>query len=123
MIDVDGFKTYNDAHGHIAGDTALARIAALIQNTCRTSDLPARYGGDEFAIVLPETPAVGAIAFAEKMRQSVEQQHQRSDGLTVSVGLATYPEDAADPRALVAAADRNLYASKQSGRNRVTPSQ
>ena len=121
MIDVDGFKEFNDAHGHIAGDAALARIAALIQNSCRTSDRPARYGGDEFAVVLPETPLSGARAFAEKMRQSVEEQRFADSGLTVSIGLATYPVDAELPRPLVAAADENLYASKQAGRNRVTP--
>lgn len=120
MIDVDGFKEFNDAHGHIAGDAALARIAALIQNSCRNSDRPARYGGDEFAVVLPETSLEGARAFAEKMRQSVEEQRFAGDGLTVSIGLSAYPADGKLPRPLVAAADENLYASKQTGRNRVT---
>ena len=121
MIDVDGFKEFNDAHGHIAGDAALAHIAALIQSSCRNSDCPVRYGGDEFAVVLPETALAGARAFAEKMRQSVEEQRFADQGLTVSIGIAAYPADAKLPRPLVAAADGNLYASKQAGRNRTTP--
>lgn len=122
MIDVDDFKGYNDRHGHMAGDEVLKAIAGLIRARCRSSDLAARYGGEEFALVLPETSLDGALAFGEKIRQSIESRGFDAGAgarLTVSVGIGTFPAHADTPRALVEAADRELYRAKSGGRNRV----
>ena len=122
MVDVDHFKEFNDTHGHVAGDQALVTIGELIRARCRSSDLAARYGGDEFAVILPETSREGARAFSEKIRQSVEEEpfgRDRAQRMSVSVGASTFPLDGDTPRALVAAADQQLYRAKGSGRNRV----
>ena len=121
MIDLDQFKASNDEHGHLSGDETLRQAATILQDGARTADLVARYGGDEFAAILPEASEDGAVAFAEKIRQQIEAAQIGPEGspLTVSVGVATHPgagESAAD---LVRAADRELYRAKQGGRNRV----
>ena len=122
MLDVDLFKGFNDDHGHVSGDEALSGIAKLISERCRSSDLAARYGGEEFAVILPETSLMGATAFAEKIRQSVEQEpfgRGRAQRLTVSLGAASFPSDADTTRGVVQAADQRLYRAKSLGRNRV----
>ena len=122
MIDVDGFKEFNDSHGHTRGDEALVVIARQIQGRCRSSDLAARYGGDEFSLVLPETSRGGALAFGEKIRQSVEGSALGRDGdarLTLSVGVSAFPDDGGSARSLVEAADAQLYRAKSQGRNQV----
>jgi diguanylate cyclase (GGDEF)-like protein len=127
MIDVDGLKNFNESKGHQAGDECLRQIAgALRLQLQRPGDLVARYGGDEFAILLADTDASGGIAVAEKMRQGVEAlevtwgpdvEHQR---ITISVGAATtVPSPQEQPASLVAAADRALSVAKRNGRNRV----
>jgi diguanylate cyclase (GGDEF)-like protein len=120
MIDADHFKTYNDTRGHMDGDRALVHVARAIEGRCRASDLAARYGGDEFAVILPETPLVGAVSFGEKIRHGVaELQLLTGAGhpITASVGVASYPESGDSAAALMSAADEQLYRAKSRGRN------
>ena len=118
MLDLDLFKALNDSRGHMAGDAALVRIGALLRSRSRASDTAGRYGGDELALVLPETAREGAIAVAEKIRAAAE-----ADGApTLSAGVAIFPEDGANAKALVARADERLYRAKAAGRNRVVAS-
>jgi two-component system chemotaxis family response regulator WspR len=126
MIDVDAFKPYNDRYGHLRGDEVLKRVGAAIQQCCRrSSDLAARFGGEEFAVVLANTEPEGAERVAEHVRGSVEAlaiAHLGSEFgcVTVSVGVATaVPPSDADGLALVEAADLALYGAKKAGRNRV----
>ncbi len=122
MLDIDHFKNYNDSYGHLAGDGALEGIAQVIANGCRSSDVAGRYGGEEFAIILPETERAGARAFAEKIRASIERARFADAGrteLTASLGVATYPADGKTAAELLHAADTRLYRAKSVGRNRV----
>ena len=124
ILDVDGFKAVNDTYGHLAGDGTLKALAALIRQEVRPMDEVARYGGEEFAILLPETPGPGALAMAERIRDIVATYPiaiaaERTVTLTVSIGTATYPEDADTEERLIAAADHALYTAKNDGRNRV----
>ena len=119
LIDVDGLKTYNDAYGHAAGDELLAALARVFRIGHRTSEFGARYGGDEFVMLLPETEAVGALACAERIRQAVEQFPFRHAHVTVSIGIAVFPSDGLTPHALLAIADQRLYRGKHAGKNRV----
>ncbi len=129
MVDVDYFKHYNDSFGHPAGDRLLRRVGRMVAGELRRVDFGARYGGDEFAVILPETPKTAAAVVAERIRCSIEKHpflHRQSQPLgrvTVSIGVATYPEDAAAAVKLVEAADRALYQAKGDGRNRVRGTQ
>jgi len=125
MIDVDHFKGFNDTHGHEAGDLVLATLGQHFATSMRVSDVACRYGGEEFMILMPATGAGGALTATEKLRRGVEALSIRIDdrrqcGVTISCGVASYPEHAQDPEALVRAADAALYASKRAGRNRVS---
>ena len=127
MLDIDFFKSYNDAYGHLAGDDCLRRVAgALAAAVRRPGDLAARYGGEEFAVVLPQTDAVGALAVAEELRERIEAlgivhvPSSVSDHVTVSLGVASVVPDGDDRwLGIIAAADRALYRAKHEGRNRV----
>jgi diguanylate cyclase (GGDEF)-like protein/putative nucleotidyltransferase with HDIG domain len=123
MIDVDHFKAINDTYGHPAGDTVLKAVAKLIQRDCRDVDLPVRYGGEEFLLVLPEINLEGAATVAERIRKNLEQEvidHENiSISVTASMGVATFPEDARSQQQLLDLADKALYASKRNGRNQV----
>jgi len=125
MVDVDYFKHYNDSFGHPAGDRLLRRVGRLVAGELRRVDFGARYGGDEFSVILPETSQAAAAVVAERIRRSIEKHpfsHRESQPLgcvTVSVGVATFPEDAGASVKLVEAADRALYQAKNDGRNRV----
>ncbi|NHQ61128.1 GGDEF domain-containing protein [Chlorobium sp. BLA1] len=125
MIDIDHFKRYNDAHGHIAGDHVLEILAELISSQCRATDVPSRFGGEEFAVLFPKTDSDTAREIAERLRKliSIEpfphEQHQPEGQLTVSIGIATFPGDAADWYTLINNADRALYKAKSAGRNNV----
>jgi len=125
MIDVDKFKHYNDTNGHMLGDQVLIKVAALVKKECRETDVPARFGGEEFAALLPRTNAKEALHVAERIRKSIEasefenQKAQPGGNLTASLGVATFPADAYDADALIIAADEALYRAKDNGRNRV----
>lgn len=126
MLDVDRFKDLNDTHGHPAGDAVLRQLAKVLNESTRKGDTVARFGGEEFVVILPETPAAGALHLAEKIRAAVADQRFAIDEnggevrVTVSVGLSRFPDHGGAPEALISTADQALYRSKQGGRNRVT---
>jgi diguanylate cyclase (GGDEF)-like protein len=124
FIDLDGFKGVNDTHGHLAGSAALVEAADVIRRSARETDVVARFGGDEFALILPDTGSEGAAAVGERVRERIaEHTFLRSKGLTihlsVSVGVATLPDVAASAEELVKAADVAMYRVKESGKNNV----
>ncbi|WP_234369599.1 sensor domain-containing diguanylate cyclase [Paracidovorax avenae] len=123
MIDIDHFKHVNDTHGHAAGDAMLQALAQLMQRHVRVQDMACRHGGEEFVLLLPETPPAVARERAEALRQAFEalQVRHGPDALstTLSCGVAAFPQHADAPRALMACADEALYAAKVQGRNRV----
>jgi len=126
MVDVDNFKAYNDANGHLGGDECLKRIATAVSSEMRANDLVARYGGEEFAVILPNQSLKGAATVAERIRTRVEQLQVPNrlapgEHVTVSIGAATAlasPENSASE--LVAIADAALYRAKHMGRNRIS---
>jgi diguanylate cyclase (GGDEF)-like protein len=123
MVDSDHLKQVNDQHGHEAGNRLLKHVVKSLQAQLRFTDVPARYGGDEFVVMLPDTPARGALEVAERIRRAIEEAPFSADTgrvpCTVSIGVATYPEDGRSMDALLARADRALYLAKEGGRNRV----
>jgi diguanylate cyclase (GGDEF)-like protein len=123
MMDVDDFRLYNDNYGHPAGDRALAAVAAILRHNSRRIDQMARYSGEEFAAILPETNIEGAYVAGERIRQAVERNSRRSHEIhrpiTVSIGIAEYPDDANNPYELLLQAEERLYEAKMSGKNRV----
>jgi len=128
MIDLDHFKSVNDAHGHAAGDAVLTEVARRIEAHCRTEDVLIRYGGEEFLALLPDTDAEGAASVAEKLRQALEADPVMfaPDGadeveipVQASIGVAWWESDMIDGALLVSAADGALYRAKELGRNRV----
>ena len=123
ILDLDHFKNLNDTYGHPAGDAALKSAAEVLTRHLRKGDQAARYGGEEFVAILPGTDGGGATHLAERVREAVQKNRLVFEGarigLTASVGLAVWPGDGKDPDALLASADRALYAAKQAGRNRV----
>lgn len=124
LLDVDRFKEVNDQHGHLCGDLVLQRIAALLARHGRRENCTARYGGDEFAIVLAETGLGGAIVFAERIRGAVEHEELQVGGtrieVTLSIGVAEWRPELRQPEDLIALADAALYRAKNDGRNRVS---
>jgi diguanylate cyclase (GGDEF)-like protein len=127
MIDADDFKTFNDTRGHLAGNMALRRLAAVLRKAVREVDVATRYGGEEFAILLPSTPKLAALKLGEKLRAAIEKAAIGRDEqrplrpLTVSIGVASLPGDAANAEELVDRADRALYIAKSMGKNCVKP--
>jgi diguanylate cyclase (GGDEF)-like protein len=122
FIDLDGFKSVNDTHGHLYGSRALVEAAAVIRSSARETDMVARFGGDEFALVLPDTGGEGAFAVGERIRDRIaEFRFLTGDGLdihlTASVGVATLPDVAASAEELVQAADKAMYQVKETGKN------
>jgi diguanylate cyclase (GGDEF)-like protein len=126
MVDVDNFKQYNDAYGHVGGDDCLQRIAAAVASEMRANDLVARYGGEEFAVILPNQSLKGAAIVAERIRCRVEALRLPAAGparhfVTVSIGAATaIASHEHQPAQLVATADAALYRAKHMGRNRIS---
>ncbi|MGI8712851.1 MAG: diguanylate cyclase [Solirubrobacteraceae bacterium] len=120
LLDLDRFKQINDRHGHDHGNKALAMIGQVLAAGVRASDFAARYGGEEFIVLMPDTDRRGSLEVAEKIRSAIEHAETPVVGtLTASVGVASLPEDAVEPEALIRKADRALYAAKVKGRNRV----
>lgn len=123
MLDVDHFKKVNDTHGHAVGDACLKRLAWIIQQYVREQDMVCRYGGEEIAVVCPETDADGVVILSERLRTAVEnlpfKVEGRSLNLTISLGAATLTSDVSGGEALMKRADKALYVAKEAGRNRV----
>lgn len=125
MLDVDHFKNYNDRMGHLNGDRLLRNLGRVLKTSIRTCDVVARFGGEEFCIILPEISSPGAISFSERLRQSVlkhpfrRKEVQPGGHISISVGTATYPGDADRTEELLQKADVAMYKAKRSGRNRV----
>jgi diguanylate cyclase (GGDEF)-like protein len=124
MIDIDNFKYFNDTLGHPIGDKVLINIAKLLKKTCRSADIVARYGGEEFAVILLDTNKTSAWGLAERFRQVVEKFNFSGEdilpnkNLTISLGLASFPEDASEKERLISKADIALYEAKKAGKNR-----
>jgi diguanylate cyclase (GGDEF)-like protein len=119
LLDIDHFKTINDGLGHRAGDDALKETAQLIVANSRSFSIVTRYGGDEFAVLLVNTPKSGAVKYAQRIRDVIERHMFAHGPLTVSVGIASLPDDVLAAEDLVPAADRALYAAKRLGRNAI----
>jgi diguanylate cyclase (GGDEF)-like protein len=124
FMDLDGFKSVNDTHGHLAGSRALVEAAAVIRGSARETDVVARFGGDEFSIILPDTGSEGAVSVADRVRERIAAHpflagNSLNIRLTASVGVATLPDVAASAEELVRAADVAMYRIKESGKNGV----
>lgn len=124
MIDIDHFKRVNDTYGHQMGDAVLQYVARTLKESCRESDVVARYGGEEMAVILTETSPEQALEVAERIRQSLAAQPfvkgERQIAVTASLGIATNTPERQEPESMIKAADEALYRSKEDGRNRVT---
>ncbi len=123
MVDSDSLKQVNDTYGHDAGNRLLQHVVKALLGQLRATDVAARYGGDEFVVMLPDTPARGAIEVAERIRNAVESAPFATESgrvaCTVSIGVASHPQDGRTIEALLARADRALYEAKEGGRNKV----
>ena len=131
MIDIDFFKKVNDTYGHASGDAVLRGVAAIIKSTLRESDIPSRYGGEEFAVLLPYTHLKEAEIVGERLRKAIESSpipinDENSDiksiNVTISMGLAEYDSKESGEE-LFERADKALYEAKKGGRNRVCVNQ
>ena len=124
MLDLDGFKPINDQFGHVMGDKVLRAVGSAVARCVRVSDIAARYGGDEFGIILPQTPAEGAMKVCERILRAISELALHDEQgtpakVTASLGLSYYPaDDIATPEELVQSADGALYGAKRSGKNR-----
>jgi diguanylate cyclase (GGDEF)-like protein len=124
MLDIDDFKVYNDTLGHQSGDNILRELAIFIKNHSRKMDYTCRYGGEEFTIILPQTDKNEAFLIAERLRVDVERHrftHQEilpNKNLTISVGLASFPDDGASPAEIITYSDKALYSAKHKGKNK-----
>lgn len=122
MMDVDDFKKVNDTYGHPVGDIVLRSLGSCIRGTSRDSDQPFRYGGEEFAVLMPDTSTETAVVLAERIRRQISEivfKSQPDLHVTVNIGIATYPDDVDGLDALVEAADKALYRAKAAGKNAV----
>jgi diguanylate cyclase (GGDEF)-like protein len=122
FLDLDGFKSVNDAYGHLAGSSTLTEVGIILTEAVRESDILARYGGDEFVVVLPETPPSGALVIAERIRKSIEMhtfltEQGLAARISASVGIASYPDHALTPEGLIQKADQAMYRVKERDKN------
>lgn len=124
MLDVDHLKDYNDVHGHLRGSEVLRRLAQLVLAQMRGADVVAKYGGDEFVVILPQTDRAGASILAERIRSAIEEHEFPGESddmkITSSMGIAQFPDDGESTRDLLDVADGALYQAKRTGRNKVT---
>ncbi len=129
MLDLDDFKRVNDLHGHVVGDEALMRLSEVIRASVREIDVACRYGGEEFALILPETSRTGAYIVSERIRVDAKETFDRKPlgagpsariSMSVSGGIAIYPTDSNSAEGLLRMADKALYRSKHEGKNRIT---
>lgn len=126
MVDLDHFKEFNDRYGHLAGDALLAAVGRAMRESVRSTDLPCRYGGDEFTVILPGADEADALQVIERLNEKLtamphpEGAPPGGTGIHVSIGVAVYPDDAADGAGLVSAADRAMYEAKACSRERIT---
>ena len=119
MVDIDNFKKFNDTFGHQAGDEALKNIATNIRRSARKIDIACRYGGEEFSFILPDTSKEEATTIAERMRTTISHTTIMNYTFTISIGVASFPEDAQNKEELVRKSDWALYKAKNEGRNKV----
>ncbi len=120
LLDLDDFKRVNDERGHVEGDRVLMKAAAILRDSVREIDVAARYGGEEFAVLLPDTSRLGAFVVAERIRRRIEERFSRArTPVTISGGIAVFPDDAGAPADLVVQADAGLYGAKAAGKNRI----
>jgi diguanylate cyclase (GGDEF)-like protein len=119
MIDIDDFKKFNDSCGHIQGDKALKKISEVFKENCRKIDILCRYGGEEFSLILPANNKKEAALLGERIRKSLEDKKILKNRFTVSIGIASYPKDSSNKKALIEKADQALYKAKRKGKNRV----
>ena len=121
FFDIDHFKNVNDQYGHLTGDYILKEVGRVISITTRSSDMPCRYGGEEFAIILPDTDTLGAITLAKRIQKRVGLLNFQgvSQKITMSGGISSYPKHATEMKELVHTADKALYKAKANGRNQV----
>lgn len=132
MMDIDHFKEVNDTYGHLAGSDTLEEVGAVVKKSLRAGDVGARFGGEEFAAFLLDADYAQGLVAAERVRAEIEKhefpavrrgsdEEPRTHHITISIGLASYPDDAKDPIQLVEMADSALYRAKRNGRNQVCP--
>jgi diguanylate cyclase (GGDEF)-like protein len=120
LLDLDDFKRVNDERGHVEGDRVLMKSAAVVRDSVREIDVAARYGGEEFAVLLPDTSRLGAFVVAERIRRRIEERFARArTPVTLSGGIAIFPDDAGAPADLIVQADTGLYEAKAAGKNRI----
>jgi diguanylate cyclase (GGDEF)-like protein/PAS domain S-box-containing protein len=118
LLDLDRLKKINDAHGHLVGSRALCRVANILRIHCRAIDTPARYGGDEFVLILPETESAAAVQVAQRVSEQVNSDGDEPS-ISVSIGIAVYPQDGGTIDELLVAADRALYRDKDTSKRRL----
>jgi two-component system cell cycle response regulator len=123
IIDIDDFKKCNDIHGHLTGDLVLVKVAYLLSTQIRGCDFVARYGGDEFTVILPEISEKEALAVCKRIIKSIEQyefqsfENKNIEPLSVTIGIASFPQNANDSKELIEKADRAMYAGKKAGKD------
>lgn len=126
LIDADHFKSINDTYGHIVGDKILQHLAFLIRENIRKIDIPCRYGGEEFAVILPATPLLTGVHVAERLREEIQNskvtlESGKKISLTVSIGVSSTEQyNEHTPETFLKSADTQLYSAKEQGRNKVT---
>jgi diguanylate cyclase (GGDEF)-like protein len=124
MIDIDDFKLFNDTEGHLAGDEILKNIANIAKDSLRIIDVIARFGGEEFAVIMPQTDKDEAFMVTERIRKSIVEYLPRTwnvfpnDAITISIGIASFPSDGNDRKSLIRNADKALYTAKIKGKDR-----